>query len=252
MKNLFVLLALLSPLFINAQSSGEITYLETVKMVIHLEGPEAEEMRKMIPPSQSFHRQLTFNETNSLWVDAPESEGEGNQEISHQSDGGAQFQIKMQRPDNKLFKDLDTETSLESQEFFGRYFLVSGELKKFAWKLTGEQKKVAGYACQKATAMQDSTQIEAWFTTQIPVSNGPGHYGQLPGMILEMSIDNGNRTAVAVKVDLKPVASESLEKPSKGKEVTEAEFNKIREEKMKEMGMETGGSGGGVRMIIRN
>ncbi|MBK9335245.1 MAG: hypothetical protein IPM98_01155 [Lewinellaceae bacterium] len=71
----------------------------------------------------------------------------------------------------------------------------------------------------------------------------------LPGLILELDIDNGTRTVVVTKVDLKAVGA--IEKPNKGKQVTAEEFKVIEAEKMKEMGAEMGGNGKGVRMIIR-
>jgi hypothetical protein len=61
----------------------------------------------------------------------------------------------------------------------------------------------------------------------------------------------GDRTVVADKVELKAVDVKLIEKPSKGKTVTREEFNKIRDDKMKEMGAEPGG-GGTMKVIIRN
>jgi GLPGLI family protein len=119
------------------------------------------------------------------------------------------------------------------------------------WKVSAEQKQIAGFQCQKAVLQDTSRQVEAWFTTQIPVSVGPGEFADLPGLILELSMAGGDRTVVAEKVDLKPVEAKMIEKPTKGKSVTREEFNKIRDEKLKEMGAEPGG-GGTMKVIIRN
>ncbi|HRJ14480.1 MAG TPA: GLPGLI family protein, partial [Saprospiraceae bacterium] len=104
------------------------------------------------------------------------------------------------------------------------------------------------YECLKAMLQDTSEQVTAWFTPQIPVQTGPAGYGMLPGLILEVNVDNGTRTIMVTNLDLKPVPS--IEKPSKGKKVSEKEFKTIEAEKMKEMGAEMGGSGKGVRMII--
>ena len=58
----------------------------------------------------------------------------------------------------------------------------------------------------------------------------------------------------ATQIEFKTLPKDALVKPSKGKEMTAEEFKKIEAEKMKEMGMETGGGGapGTMRMIIRN
>ena len=84
------------------------------------------------------------------------------------------------------------------------------------------------------------------------MSIGPGEFADLPGLILEISMANGDRTVVADKVELKTPDKKAIEKPTKGKSVTRAEFNKIRDEKMKEMGATPGGGGGTMKVIIRN
>lgn len=250
------LLAFLLPLFAIAQKTeGEITYTETVKLQLDFgDGPEAEQMRKNIPPTQSFPKTLYFNANASLYQDKTGTEDEGNVEMSGNS-GGGDFQIKIQRPDNKLYRDIAGGTTLESREFFGRNFLITDKAKAPAWKITGEQKKMLGFICQKATVQLDSaTNIVAWFTPQIPVSTGPGINAGLPGLILEMSLNGDQRTMVATQIEFKDLPKDALVKPSKGKEMTAEEFKKIEAEKMKEMGAEMGpgGAPGTMRMIIRN
>ena len=250
MKSTLFLLALLLPLFaFSQQTEGEITYVETIQLKIEL--PEGqEEMAKMMPSSQSFSKSLLFNENAALYKDAEFAENE-DLEVNGGSDG-MQFKMIMKRPENIFFTDLENGASINSREFFGRNFLITGEPKKFAWKMSGEQKKVQGYVCQKATSQDEERAIEAWFTPQIPVSAGPGEFSGLPGLILEVSIDGGDRTMVASKVELKELSKDAIEKPTKGKEVTQEEFDKIEEEKMKEMEMEMGGSGKGMKFIIKN
>lgn len=254
MKHIIILFAALLPLAIFAQKTeGEITYTETVKLQLDFgDGPEAEEMKKMVPPTQSFPKTLYFNANASLYQDKAGTEGEGDTEVSGNSAGG-DFQIKIQRPDNKLYRDIVAGTTLESREFFGRNFLITDKAKAPAWKITGEQKKLLGFVCQKATVQLDSaTNIVAWFTPQIPVPTGPGVNAGLPGLILEMSLNGDQRTIVATQVEFKELPKDALVKPSKGKEMTAEEFKKIEAEKMKEMGMESGGAPGTMRMIIRN
>ncbi|MCC6726207.1 MAG: GLPGLI family protein, partial [Saprospiraceae bacterium] len=189
----------------------------------------------------------------SLYQDKQGTEEEGDTEISGGSDG-AQFTMKIQRPDNKYYRNMADGTTIEYREFFGRYFLITDKAKMPAWKITGEQKKLLGYTCMKATMQVDSaTNVVAWFTSQIPVGTGPSIHAGLPGLILEFNMNGDQRTIVASQIEFKSLSKGSLEKPSKGKEVTAEEFKKIEAEKMKEMGMEAGPDGGGaVRMIIRN
>jgi GLPGLI family protein len=254
MKRIILLLATFLPMAIFAQQTeGEITYTETIKLMMDFgDGPEAEEMKKMMPPTQSFPKTLFFNANASLYQDKVGTEEEGNVEVSGNS-GGGDFQIKMTRPDNKLYRNIAEGTTIEYREFFGRYFLIGDKAKAPAWKITSEQKKLLGYTCMKATLQLDSaTNIVAWFTPQIPVSTGPSIHAGLPGLILEFAMNGDQRTIVATQVELKSLPKGSLEKPSKGKEMTAEEFKKMEAEKMKEMGMESGGAPGTMKMIIRN
>lgn len=68
----------------------------------------------------------------------------------------------------------------------GDYLKYQEAMPRFDWKLTGEQKQVGGYACQKATCEFRGRNYEAWFTTEIPMNNGPWKFNGLPGLILEV------------------------------------------------------------------
>ncbi len=75
--------------------------------------------------------------------------------------------------------------------------------------------------------------ITAWFTPDIPIGQGPGSYWGLPGLILEV---NDGRTAILCsKIVLNPDEDIEIAQPKKGKELSQAEYNKTLAEKMKEM-----------------
>ena len=250
-SNLFIAALLaFSPLFLIGQNtSGEVIFTETIKL--HIDLPDGDEaMKKMLPSEQKITKSLVFNEKASLYKNAGPT-GEGDIDLKHEEDGN-DINIKMKVPEVVQFTDLQSGGWVRAEEFFGRDFLVTGEPKKLAWKLTGEQKKLGDYICQKAILQDTAQVVTAWFTPQIPVSAGPGQFGQLPGLILELEMDGGDRNVKATKIDLKPIEKSALAKPKKGKAVTADEFDKIREEKMKEMGAETGGKPGQMRMIIRD
>jgi GLPGLI family protein len=84
----------------------------------------------------------------------------------------------------------------------------------------------------------------------IPVQAGPGDYTGLPGVILHMNINDGEREITATDVQLGEVGSSILVAPTEGKEVSQEEWSKIRKEKMKEMEEEYGGKGKGMRKFL--
>lgn len=116
-----------------------------------------------------------------------------------------------------------------------------------------EQKKedsIAKAKADKALAEDPMSQIEvpkeltvtAWFTPMIPVKNGPAEYGGLPGLILELNIDRV--TMLCSKIVLNPKDGIVIKEPTKGKEVSREEFNKIVKDKTEEMRENFRGSGG--------
>jgi len=168
------------------------------------------------------------------------------------------------------YKNIKTNTLLQSQEFYGKQFLVRDKLLELEWNMTSDSKQIGEYMCMKAVALvpteqlswydfswdnarnndvkekddsvvSDSTaviqikmtQIEAWYTPQIPVSNGPMEFSGLPGLILEVSADN--TTMLCSKIIMNPAEKTKIEAPDKGKEVTKMEYQKIISEKMAEM-----------------
>jgi GLPGLI family protein len=108
-----------------------------------------------------------------------------------------------------------------------------------------------GFICQEAVHSDSLRSIRVWFTSSIPVSSGPAGYGGLPGMIIQVDINNGKRVITATRID--PLTNpEVLVKPKEGKKVTTAEYKKIVDDKMKEMGDDHGEGTNHVIIRYRN
>ncbi len=56
----------------------------------------------------------------------------------------------------------------------------------FNWKIDPETSDVLNYSCQKATVSFRGREYTAWFTSDIPVSDGPWKFIGLPGLILKV------------------------------------------------------------------
>jgi len=161
------------------------------------------------------------------------------------------------------YKNVKESAIIQSQEFYGKRFLVKDKLYPISWSPGKETKKIGQYLCFKATASVPSnelswydfswgdiqqndqkkdstevpviktTEIEAWYTLQIPVSNGPAEYWGLPGLILEVSA--GNTTILCSKIILNPKEKLTIIAPDKGKEITKIDYQATIQEKMLEM-----------------
>jgi GLPGLI family protein len=158
--------------------------------------------------------------------------------------------IKMAEPDNKTYTDLSQGRQIEQKEFMSRVFLVESELTKGQWKLTGEQKMILEYPCRQAISEDEGQEVIAWFTPSISVPAGPASYLNLPGLVLEVSINEGDHVIAARSVELKELDKAVLKKPSKGKKVSPEEYQAIVDEKLEEMGVEPGAGAGSSHTVV--
>jgi GLPGLI family protein len=224
-------------------TTGTVVYEQVVKLEIKLEG-ESAQFANNLPKERKSQKVLYFNPSASLYENKATGEDQ-----TMKSDAGNTVMIKMVEPDNKVYTNLIENSQVEKREFMTREFLVESAPNPAEWKLTGNQRMILNYPCQEAVKETREGKASAWFTPVIPVSAGPGTYNGLPGLVLAVDVNEGKQTITAVSVDLNPVADNVIVKPDKGKKVTREEFDKIVEEKMKEMGGQSGP--GGARMIIR-
>ncbi|WP_242156782.1 GLPGLI family protein [Aestuariivivens sediminis] len=219
---------------------------------------------------------LIFNQTESLYREEERLEAPGQ---------GRGFRFGMMSTGGDLYKNVKLKQYLQEQELMGKQFLVKDSLQDIKWQLGSETKTIGQYTCFKATATkkadfdfspfrrrpandkpQDSTNtqndkkneedpepsrevvVTVWYTPQIPINQGPDTYWGLPGLILEVNADR--TTILCSKIIINPSDKETIKVPSKGKEVSQSEYDQIMKEKteeMREMFRGRGGRGGGRR-----
>jgi len=232
--------------------AGRVTYEEKVKLEIKLEGDVAQ-YASMLPKERKTEKVLSFNSSSTLFTDGNNNAGDVMAEAG-QTEG---VRIRMVGSgSNKTFVDLVKGVIIDQRDFMNRIFLVESQLPELAWKMTGNQKMILNYQCMEAFRT-DTAGIKtvAWFTPAIAVKAGPALLSGLPGLILEADINNGSRTYVATGIELLDSRTMKIEIPREGKTVTEAEYQILVAEKMKEMGIEQGAQGGGsgthMRIVIK-
>ncbi len=63
---------------------------------------------------------------------------------------------------------------------------------KMNWKISSEKMKIGSYNAQKATTEFGGRKWEAWFTSDIPLQDGPYKFHGLPGLIVKVEDDGKN------------------------------------------------------------
>lgn len=89
---------------------------------------------------------LTFNRTESLYKEDEKLETPG----SGRGFGGFGSSFTA----GPKYKNVKTKEVVQDQEFFGKQFLITDELKSLEWKMGTETKQIGSYTCFKATALK--------------------------------------------------------------------------------------------------
>lgn len=101
----------------------------------------------------------------------------------------------------EIVKDFaQKKINVEARVALKNYFAVT-DLPQLNWQITPSMKNIGGYNCQKATTAYGGRVYEAWFTTQLPFSDGPWKLHGLPGLILEARDTLGEVTFTLVSIN---------------------------------------------------
>jgi GLPGLI family protein len=230
-----------------------------------------EQMRAMMPEFRTSKHQLLFSDSISVYKAVPEDEAP---DPFAGGGGGPRIMIRNGPGDaGELYKNFAQAKSVQISELGGKNYIIIDSIQQQPWKLGTETKTILGHLCHKATRKinqpvgqvrtmsfsggvqrSDSTaqsgpqtkevEVIAWYADDVVAPVGPENFGQLPGVIMALDIDNGatvyNATELQTKVDQK-----DLKEPKKGKAVTRQEFQTIM---MEMMGSQI--PGGGMRFRV--
>lgn len=245
------------------QKEGRVLYERTVQMQMRFAGM-GDDVERVIPRTRTDKMEVLFANNQSLRRAVQDDRPEGDV-VS--DGGGMQVNIMVAGGDDVTYCNFDNSKVIEQREFATKTYIVADSVRKLSWKLTGESKTILGYPCQKAVTQRigqrtmmnmnngqmerklvsDTSNVIVWFTGSIPVPAGPDFQGQLPGLILEIDVNNGRTVYKAIEVSPK-VDMAVIKEPKNGKKVTQDEFNKERDKALEEMQRNNQGRG---RTMIR-
>jgi GLPGLI family protein len=258
MKILITLFTLLITVVTQSQNfTGKAIYKTSQKSNFSMKNDKGnvdeklqEQIRQRIQKMNQKTFVLNFNKVSSTYkeeekLDNPQSNISGVRVVSLNFGGNGGGSI--------LYKNLQEKRYAHKTEIQGKVFLVKDKIKEHDWELTSETKNIGNYTCYKATYSFESTEtkvnfidgdskeqkvkqkktITAWYTPQIPISNGPENYHGLPGLILE--INDGKKVMVCTEIQINPKKTIKITEPTKGKKVDQKTFTAIKVKKQKEL-----------------
>lgn len=251
-----VLVCMLASRFVFAQQQGVITYENRINMHRNIPA-DRQEMKAMMPEFRTTKMQLVFNGEESVYKSIVEDEDE-----QFTAGGSGGFRMTFRMPKTEMYTNSSTSVILSLQDMMGKKYLIQDTVQMSPWKLGTETKEIMGYTCHMAyytatieapifriggggpgsapggSAPEKTTitqEITAWYTDQIRPSLGPDRYNTLPGTVLALDINNGERVIVARNIELRELKKDELKVPDSGTKVSQQEFRKIQEEQMERM-----------------
>lgn len=134
--------------------------------------------------------------------------------------------ITARTPPPVIYKNFENNILLTGREIQKKAYLTQADFTESNWKIQKETAVIAGMECKRATRTMEATgiELEAWFTPEIPLHDGPAGYYGLPGLILK--VESPNNTIYATRITYPKELK--IQKPT-GELITREELNKIQE-----------------------
>lgn len=243
-----LMLLLMTTLSYSQKITGVATYKTDRKIDLKMDSTQVDNgMKEMIlaqlKKSSQKEYELTFNSEESLYKKV--------EKLNKPSPASVGIMIEFTESSSILYRNTKDSKYVNKTEISGKPFLIKDAAVQPEWVLGKEVKNIGEYTCFKATWTRDVEEADfdaltnetttktvtktttAWYTLDVPVSHGPTQFWGLPGLILE--VEDGDVTILCSKVVINPDKGVTIDVPSKGKEVTQEEFDAIEMKKMEEM-----------------
>ena len=122
---------------------------------------------------------------------------------------------------NIWYTNYDANKIIMQKAIWGSQLIVQDSIKKLEWRISNENRIIAGFNCRKAVAiMFDSVYIFAFYTDEIMISGGPCSINGLPGMILGVTIPRLYTSWIATKVMITGVDEKNIKQINTKKPIT--------------------------------
>lgn len=132
--------------------------------------------------------------------------------------------IKGGDEDNVWYYDYTSGKYNNQKTIFGNNINLQDTIPKLQWRITNDNRVIAGFNCRKAIAVIfDSVYVFAFYTDEIMISGGPCSINGLPGMILGVTIPRLYTSWIATKVMLNGV-DQNMIKPVAAKKSYNMKF----------------------------
>ena len=111
-----------------------------------------------------------------------------------------------------IYSDVNTHKIYQLKEAGSATHLLELPLENINWKITSESKTYGKYTLYKAIAIyknKSTYALTAWFCKEVPTSFGPGLYAGLPGLIMDLTVDQQQKGGFKFSLKLETLTKEN-------------------------------------------
>lgn len=224
---------LLFTILISALSSGQsikATYKVQAENIFNTSRPDTlpEIVQKTFKEAERSFANISYK----LEINSDESFFSMEDMLLNEADKKAKLAKALAGFSGKIYSNKKENLKLRQTDVYGQVFIISSEYDQLEWNITKETRQINGFKAYKAFADEnydtgektETWKIVAWFVPELNQPFGPGGYGGLPGLIVELQ----RAGKIYTLSDYKRVKKDlTIAKPEEGRRVTQKEFENI-------------------------
>jgi|GEM_PF-178526 len=211
----------------NAQKiEGTVRYLKVMNFLKLYASVDYMSKQAIDRLTYMYANMAEYKSYGNLYVSPTQTKYEDSEESAEKNDRGYSYR----KSDYMITRNYEKNTMFDILDLIGKTYIIEDTIHVAQWKILNEMKEIAGHICMNA--FLDDTlrkqKVIGWFALDIQNGGGPERFYGLPGLILEVNINNGATVMTADKIELKKLTTElTLPKKIKGKKIKEVDFDNI-------------------------
>jgi GLPGLI family protein len=173
-----------------------------------------------------YGNRAEYKTFSTLFLNPTQSKYEDSEESAEQDDNSYSWR----KNEYMITRNYEKKTMRDIIDMLNKTYIIEDSLRFPKWKILNEMKEIAGHICMNAfwNDTLKKQKVTGWYALDIPNGGGPERFAGLPGLILEVDINNGALVITADKIEQKKLTTElDLPKKIKGKKIKESDYNNI-------------------------
>jgi GLPGLI family protein len=205
------------------QDTGVIRYLVTHDWVKKMESVDYLSKEEKEKINYTWGNDAEWKEYGTLFISGKKTKFEDSEEKAEAEYEG----FSWRKEEYYIYRDFGSNRIHDIIKLLGKVYIIEDTLVPQGWKILNDMKEVCGHICMNAswTDTIKNKKVIAWYALDIPLSGGPDRYCGLPGLILEVNVNNGALIMTADRIEYKD-PGEAMNFPAKikGKHIKEADY----------------------------